>query len=305
MPVVFRLFSVLPLWLLHLVGAALGWLAFLSSAPYRRRFLANAALAGYGFAQVRAGVAHAGRMVAELPRLWLGAPLPCRMEGTRHVDQAYAAGRGIVYLTPHMGCFELSAQAAALRWSAQHGPITVLYRPARQAWLARLMETARNRPGMQAVPTTLSGVRQMLKALRRGEAVGLLPDQVPPRGQGVWLPVFGRAAYTMTLAARLAQQTGAAVLLARCERAPRGRGFTVYIEPLAAPLQASLEEGTLQISQAMERVIRQCPEQYLWGYERYKVPRGEALPDRASAARTRSAGIADPAGDAAATGKAP
>ena len=284
MPVVFRLFSVLPLWLLHAVGAALGWLAFLASATYRRRFLANAALAGYRFAQVRAGVAHAGRMVAELPRLWLGAPLPCRMEGTRHVDQAYAAGRGIVYLSPHLGCFELSAQAAALRWSAQHGPITVLYRPARQPWLARLMETARNRPGMQAVPTTLSGVRQMLKALRRGEAVGLLPDQVPPQGQGVWLPVFGRAAYTMTLAARLAQQTGAAVLLARCEREPRGRGFTVYIEPLAAPLQASLEEGTLQISQAMEQVIRQCPEQYLWGYGRYKVPRGEALPDRAGAA---------------------
>ena len=284
MPVVFRLFSVLPLWLLHAVGAALGWLAFLASATYRRRFLANAALAGYRFAQVRAGVAHAGRMVAELPRLWLGAPLPCRMEGTRHVDQAYAAGRGIVYLSPHLGCFELSAQAAALRWSAQHGPITVLYRPARQPWLARLMETARNRPGMQAVPTTLSGVRQMLKALRRGEAVGLLPDQVPPQGQGVWLPVFGRAAYTMTLAARLAQQTGAAVLLARCEREPHGRGFTVYIEPLAAPLQASLEEGTLQISQAMEQVIRQCPEQYLWGYGRYKVPRGEALPGSAGPA---------------------
>ena len=284
MPVVFRLFSVLPLWLLHAVGAALGWLAFLVSATYRRRFLANAALAGYRFAQVRAGVAHAGRMVAELPRLWLGAPLPCRMEGTRHVDQAYAAGRGIVYLSPHLGCFELSAQAAALRWSAQHGPITVLYRPARQPWLARLMETARNRPGMQAVPTTLSGVRQMLKALRRGEAVGLLPDQVPPQGQGVWLPVFGRAAYTMTLAARLAQQTGAAVLLARCEREPLGRGFTVHIEPLAAPLQASLEEGTLQISQAMEQVIRQCPEQYLWGYGRYKVPRGEALPGSAGPA---------------------
>ena len=68
------------------------------------------------------------------------------------------------------------------------------------------------------------------------------------------------------------------------EREPRGRGFTVYIEPLAAPLQASLEEGTLQISQAMEQVIRQCPAQYLWGYGRYKVPRGEALPDRAGAA---------------------
>lgn len=278
MPVVFWLFSVLPLWLLHTVGAALGWMAFFASTTYRRRFLSNAGLAGYRFAQVRSGVAHAGRMVAELPRLWLGTPLPYRMEGTRYVEQAYAAGRGIVYLTPHLGCFELAAQAAAQRWSAQHGPITVLYRPARQPWLAQLMETARNRTGMQAVPTTLTGVRQMLKALRRGEAVGLLPDQVPPQGLGVWSTMFGHPAYTMTLAARLAQQTGAAVLLARCEREPWGHGFTVYIEPLDAPLQETLDAGVLQINHAMEQLIRQCPRQYLWGYARYKAPHGVAIP---------------------------
>jgi len=276
MPGIFRFFSLLPLWLLHVLGAAMGWLVFLASPTYRRRFTANAALAGYRFDAVRAAVGHAGRMVAELPRLWLGAPLPCRLVGEACVQEAYAAGRGIVFLTPHLGCFELSVQAAARRWSAQHGPITVLYRPARQPWLAKVMETARNRPGMQAVPTTLAGVRQMIKALRRGEAVGLLPDQVPPEGQGVWAPVFGRDAYTMTLAARLAQQTGAAVLLARCERQSWGRGFVLYFEPLAAPLCNDLEAAVLQINQGMERVIRQCPQQYLWGYGRYKQPRSDA-----------------------------
>ncbi|MCW5236784.1 lysophospholipid acyltransferase family protein [Verminephrobacter eiseniae] len=276
MPVVLRFFSVLPLWLLHALGAALGWAAFCASARYRQRFCAHAALAGYSFGAVRAAVAHAGRMVAELPRLWLGAPLPCRLEGAACVERAYAAGRGIVYLTPHQGCFELSAQAAARRWSAAHGPITVLYRPARQAWLARLMATARNRPGMLAVPTTLVGVRQMLLALRRGEAVGLLPDQVPPAGQGHWAPFFGRDAYTMTLAVRLARQTGAAIVLARCERLAWGRGFVTHFEPLAAPLASPLEAAVLQINQAMEQLIRQCPGQYLWGYARYKPPRAEA-----------------------------
>ncbi len=276
MSFVFRVFSVLPLGLLHAMGAAMGWVAFLASGAYRRRFLENAALAGYGFMQVRAAVAHAGRMVAELPRLWLGAPLPCSMVGQACVEQAYAAGRGIVFLTPHQGCFELSAQVAARRWSAERGPITVLYRPARQPWLARVMETARNRPGMLAVPTTLSGVRQMIKALRRGEAVGLLPDQVPPDGQGIWSPFFGRDAYTMTLAVRLAQQTGAAVVLARCERLPWGRGFVTHFEPLPAPLDERPEAAVLQINQAMEHLIRQCPEQYLWGYARYKRPRAEA-----------------------------
>jgi KDO2-lipid IV(A) lauroyltransferase len=286
MPVIFRLFSLLPLWLLHALGAAMGWLAFLASPVYRHRFVENAALAGYGFAQVRAGVGHAGRMVAELPRLWLGAPLPCRLVGEDCVDQAYAVGRGIVFLTPHLGCFELSAQAAARRWSAAHGPITVLYRPARQAWLAKLMETARNRPGVQAVPTTLVGVRQMIKALRRGEAVGLLPDQVPPLGQGLWSPVFGRDAYTMTLAARLALQTGAAVVLARCERLPWGRGFVTYFEPLAAPLQPPLELAVQHINQAMEHTIGQCPQQYLWGYGRYKQPRADVSASQATSEAT-------------------
>ena len=264
------------------MGAAMGWVAFCASPTYRRRFLENSARAGYSFGAVRAAVAHAGRMVAEAPRLWLGAPLPCGMVGEACVEQAYAAGRGIVFLTPHQGCFELSAQAAARHWSAERGPITVLYRPARQPWLARVMETARNRPGMLAVPTTLSGVRQMIKALRRGEAVGLLPDQVPPDGQGVWSPFFGRDAYTMTLAVRLAQQTGAAVVLARCERLPWGRGFVTHFEPLPAPLDERLESAVLQVNQAMEHLIRQCPEQYLWGYARYKQPRAEATPGGAA-----------------------
>ena len=282
MPAVFRFFSVFPLWLLHIIGCVLGWVAFAVSGVYRQRFLANAALAGYSFAQVRAAVGHAGRMVAELPRLWLGAPVPVRIEGEPCVEQAWAAGRGVIFLTPHLGCFEMSAQAIATRWSAQQGPITVLYRPARQAWLAKVMETARNRPGMQAVPTTLAGVRQMIKALRRGEAVGLLPDQVPPEGLGVWSPVFGKPAYTMTLAARLALQTGATVLLVRCEREPMGRGFVMYAEPLPQPLDADLETAVRQVNEAMEHVIRQCPGQYLWGYGRYKQPRADAPAAEAS-----------------------
>jgi len=278
MPLVFRFFSVWPLWLLQALGSVLGWLAFVASPTYRRRFVAHATLAGYGFGTVRAAVAHAGRMVAELPRLWLGAPLACRIEGGAYVERAYGRGKGIVFLSPHLGGFELSIQAAARHWGAQHGPITALYRPARQRWLARVMETARNRPGVQTAPTTLVGVRQMLKALRRGEGVGLLPDQVPPEGQGMWSPFFGRAAYTMTLAARLVQQTGAAVVLVRCERLPWGRGFVLYLEPLPATLSHDLQAAVLQINQGMEHVIRQCPQQYLWGYGRYKQPRVDAAP---------------------------
>lgn len=269
-----RFWAALPLGLLHGLGAVLGWVVFALSPTYRRRFLANAAQAGYAFAQVRAAVGHAGRMVAELPRLWLGKPPPCALLGGDCVERAWAAGRGIVFLTPHQGCFEMSVQRAAQRWSADHGPITVLYRPARQAWLARFQETARNRPGVQAVPTTLAGVRSMIRVLRRGGAVGLLPDQVPPEGQGLWAPFFGRPAYTMTLAARLVQQTGAAIVLARCERLSWGRGYVLYMEP-GPQLAPDMEAALGQINEAMEQLIRACPGQYLWGYGRYKKPRVE------------------------------
>ena len=180
MLLLYRLVSGWPLGLLHGVGAALGWLIWLLSPTYRRRFAQNAAQAGYAFGQVRAAVAHAGRMACETPRLWFGPPVPVQWQGREAADAAYAAGRGIVFLTPHLGCFEITAQGLAARYSAQYGPLTVLYRPARQKALAEVVETARRREGLETAPTTLAGVRQMLKALRAGHAVGLLPDQVPP-----------------------------------------------------------------------------------------------------------------------------
>lgn len=269
----YRLASKWPLGLLHAIGSVLGWLTWLASPTYRRRFADNAARAGYRFGQVRAAVAHAGRMAAETPRLWFGAPVPVQWDGAELIEAAYAAGRGIVYLTPHMGCFEITAQGAATRFGATRGPITVLYRPARQAALAQVLATARQREGLETAPTTLTGVRQMIRALRAGQAVGLLPDQVPPEGMGQWVPFFGRPAYTMTLAARLALQTGATPLLAWGERLPRGQGYVVHLRALAEPLAPELDAAVAQINGELERLIRECPQQYLWGYGRYRTPR--------------------------------
>jgi KDO2-lipid IV(A) lauroyltransferase len=103
--------------------------------------------------------------------------------------------------------------------------------------------------------------------------VGLLPDQVPPAGMGQWAPFFGQAAYTMTLSARLALQTGAKVLLVWGERLSWGRGFRLHFREMQAPLDKNLDAAVVQINQEMERLIRECPQQYLWGYGRYKQPR--------------------------------
>ena len=280
----FRVLSRCPLWLLHGIGTCLGWITYWASPSYRQRFNDNVRQAGIAPADARPAIAAAGRMVAELPFLWLrpaGDPIRPRLDwqGESLITDALKAGRGLVLLTPHMGSFEVAAQAVAQRFASEFGPITVLYRPARKAAVRAVMDESRARPGVSTAPATLSGVRQMMRALRRGEAVGLLPDQVPPEGMGVWVPFFGKPAYTMTLAARLVQQTGAVPLLIWGERLPRGAGYAVRVSPLDEPLpadDATQAESAAIINRAMERLIRQCPQQYLWGYHRYKTPRSAA-----------------------------
>lgn len=272
---------------LHALGGALGWATYAASPSYRRRLRAHAALAGIGDTERRAAVAHAGRMVAELPRLWLrpaAAPLqpPVRWHNEALIEQTLAVGRGLILLTPHLGGFEVIAQAYAERFGVRQ-PMTALYRPARKAWLRDIETHARTRPGLLTAPATLAGVRQMMRALQQGHTVGLLPDQVPPEGLGVWAPFFGRPAYTMTLAARLAQQTGAALLLTLAERLPHGAGWALSVFELPEPLPPAAAFGADTVAhqtacaavmnRAMEFLIRQCPAQYLWGYNRYKTPR--------------------------------
>jgi KDO2-lipid IV(A) lauroyltransferase len=280
----FRALSRCPLWLLHALGALLGWITYWASPTYRRRFQANVRQAGLAPADARPAIAAAGRMVAELPFLWLrpaGEPIRpgVRWEGEALILAALRERRGVVMLTPHIGSFEVTAQACAERFADVSGPITVLYRPARKAVLRAVMDESRARPGVATAPATLAGVRQLIRALRRGEIVGLLPDQVPPAGMGVWAPFFGKPAYTMTLAARLVQQTGAVPLLIWGERLARGAGYVVRVSaftealPAAAGDESAQAESAAVINRAMERLIRQCPGQYLWGYNRYKTPR--------------------------------
>ncbi len=282
MKTVFFWLATWPLPLLHALGWIAGWLTWLASPTYRRRWRENTGQAGVRGRARWASVGEAGKQITELPRLWFGAPVAVSWDGAQHIEAALAEGSGILFLTPHMGCFEITAQAYAQRHgtptSAAAKPMTVLFRPPRQAWLHEVLERARSRPGLAAAPTTLSGVRQLIQALKSGEAVGLLPDQVPPKGLGVWAPFFGRPAYTMTLSARFARTPGTRVLLAWGERLAWGRGFVVHVQPFAEVVPEPLAEDALaaatQINRAMEVLVARCPQQYLWGYARYKAPRG-------------------------------
>lgn len=276
-----RLASVLPLWLLHALGAFLGWIVYLAAPRYRHYVRANLHAAGYADdALLGQAVAEAGKGFAELPAIWL-RPLETvagwvvQVEGWDLVETALARRRGIVFLTPHLGCFEITAQYYAHR-APEHAPLTALYRPPKRKGLEPLMRSGRARPNLRLARADLRGVRMLLRALRQGEAIGILPDQAPGVGEGEWAEFFGRPAYTMTLAGRLAEASGAQVLLAYAERLPRGMGYRLRLAAMPPPLAG--ESPARRLNRALEGMIRLCPAQYAWGYNRHKVPAGAQAP---------------------------
>lgn len=272
----YRLLSRLPLWLVHRLGACLGWLTYLVSPTYRRHLRANMAQAGIDTGRA-AAIAEAGKQALEPARIWLRSledarALVADVVGLELVEAAQAAGKGVIYLTPHLGCFEITAQ-----YLSTLAEITVLFRPPRHAGLQAMIEEGRRRPSLHLAPADFSGVRTLIKALKKGQAIGLLPDQAPKMGEGVWLDFFGRPAYTMTLAARLTE-TGASTLMVWGERLANGAGYRLHFSAPSTPLKGDTLARAQQINHEIARLIRQCPTQYLWGYNRYKRPAGAEAP---------------------------
>lgn len=279
----FRLLSRLPLPVLHVSGAAVGWLVYLASPSYRRRLKDNIRRAGFG-RSLSSAISEAGKNILELPFIWCAAPQrvlkTASIENWDLVQAALDAKRGVIFLTPHLGCFEITAQVIA-----EKTPLTVLYRPPRKEALKPLIEGARARDNLMLAPANLSGVRILLKALKNGGAIGLLPDQVPQNGEGVWADYFGKPAYTMTLSTKMQQMTGAPIILVYAERLSFGRGFAVRFVPFEQPLGDTPEQQARAINAAMEQLIARCPAQYFWSYHRYKTPKGVTSPPAAETSR--------------------
>lgn len=272
----FRLLSRLPLRLLHALGTGLGWLVYLAAPAYRRRLQQNISQAGFASCLPKA-VAEAGKSILELPYVWCAPSARvlarAKLMNWELVQQALDAERGVILLTPHLGCFEIAAQAVAART-----PLTVLYRPPRKEALKPLIEGARARHNLKLAPANLSGVRTLLKTLKQGKPIGLLPDQVPQKGEGVWARFFGKPAYTMTLPAKLQQMTGAPIIVVYAERLAGAAGYLIYFIPFEQKLEGPAEDQARTINAVMEQLIARCPHQYFWSYNRYKRPPGIPAP---------------------------
>jgi len=278
------LVAALPLRTVHAIGGFFGRVVYWCSPTYRRRLNENLERAGYSDAATRReAIAGAGRQGLETPWIWKRSrdDLIARttVADMPLVDRVLADGRPVMFLPPHLGCFEVTAQFySAFRPEAKTRPMTVLYRIPRKSILRPLVEAGRAAEGLRLAPAEMRGVRMLMKAMKNRELVGILPDQVPSRGEGVWAPFFGRWAYTMTLPARLALQFDAIVLFVYGERLPRGQGYRIHLQRLQEALTGDPAHDAAVMNRGLESLVRQCPTQYLWGYNRYKVPAGADPP---------------------------
>ncbi len=273
----FKLLSRLPLGAVQALGGVLGRLVYWTAPGYRRRLRENMALAGLDVDQLASTAAgEAGKQALETAWVWL-RPRQDLVAKVHWADDAVlrhalADGRPLLMLTPHLGSFEAIGQAYSLRSEARTRPMTALYRRPRKDVLLPLVEEARAKQGLKLAPADMRGVRMLMRALRQREVLGILPDQVPGAGDGVWAPFFGKPAFTMVLPGKLAVSGDALVLVLGAERLPGGRGFNVHVEPLEGALSGEPLADATAINAAIERMVLRFPTQYLWGYNRYKKP---------------------------------
>lgn len=276
-----KLLSAISLPTIHRLGSLLGHLMYFLMPKSKQLVIDNlkqSHLFNDGFRlnqAVKLNVLESGKFIVETFAIWQKKesellPMIKEVHGWSLVKDALQQGKGLIFLTPHLGCFEITS----IYYGSKH-PITVLYRAPKMNWLMPLILAGRARTGVSLAQANASGVRKLMQALKRGEAIGILPDQIPAAGEGEWADFFGKPAYTMTLASKLAEKTGAAVIMAYGERLENGAGYNIHLTKIHSIATPAL------LNRAIEQQIAQKPSQYLWRYNRYKQRR-HAMKNEAS-----------------------
>ncbi len=279
----FWLISLLPLSWLHGLGHGLSRL--LLRLPNRQRQLAEHNLAQclpeLTAAQrqrlLAQALSHFARAALESPALWRASEARITrwirsVHGAELVTQALAEGRGAILFTPHLGSWEMVGLDSSRRW-----PITHLYK-AQKGAVDGLIHAGRSRFGARLAASDSGGVRKLLAALKRGEAIGILPDQDPPPGSGEFAGFFGHLAHTPVLPVKLAARPGVALFFCWAERLPAGQGFSIHYETAPEAIGNPDPQVALRaLNHGVELLVRRMPEQYWWGYPRFRRrPDGES-----------------------------
>jgi len=275
---ILRLFSSLPLAVLQITGACIGLLIYLCSPRYRRRLYKNHQSAAnyFGFKSTPWRVAaESGMMFADTLWIWRHPKSSINKVSIENLDQVIELsknGKGLIVLASHLGGFEIVP-----RIFAEYTRATVMYRPARKIWVNELMLKSRKHTEIDFVEANISGVRQIKRALVKGEVVGLLADQVPSVGDGVWAKFFNQYAYTSSFPIKLARQANVAILFVGAERLVLGKGWLIKSRLMTEAFPDCLVEACTEMNHYFEEMILSKPHQYMWSYNRYKRPTGAEI----------------------------
>lgn len=220
---------------------------------------------------VRSNLVETGKNLTELGAFWFWSEekirsLVVEVVNQSVLDDALKANTGVIVAAPHSGAWEL----IGIRLTCD-APMHFLYRPNKKSHLNDLILSARERFGGKCHPITGRGLSSLVRALKKGEMIGILPDQEPHDQHGVFAPFFGVPAYTMTFLSSLAKRTSAPVVFAVMERLPAAAGYRLHY--LKADKAISHEDPATACA-ALNRSVEQCiaiaPAQYMWNYRRFR-----------------------------------
>jgi len=274
-PIIFiikLILSIIPLWSIQILGIIFGHLFHFFKNNTKNILIQNLACTNIYKNKsdldqaINLNISETGKTILEGLSIWASPQKRVldwvsRVEGIHNIAQAKRLGKGIIFLTPHLGAYEISS----IYYGSTH-PLTVLFRPSRLSWLSNFMDNGRKKGLIKLAPTNRSGIKKILQALREGEAIGILPDQAANKGEGEWVPFFNRPAYTMVLVSRLVKKTGASVIMVYTERLSLGKGFTIHLEAI----KSKEIDSPTGLNKLLERIIRKNPTQYLWNYDKHK-----------------------------------
>lgn len=207
----------------------------------------------------------------EMGKAWLvpiekTVGLVASAEGYDEFRSAVDAGDGVLLLAPHLSNWEIFGFFAC-----EGVRSNFMYQPPRIAGLDKLLRNVRARSGIALAPTNRKGVAMLLNALKRGEMVGILPDQVPADSSGLFTPFYGEPALTMTLVSKLLQRTNAKVFCGYAKRLPRSAGFiAVFKEAHPSIYSNDIEESVGGLNKTIESVVNDSVSQYQWEYKRFR-----------------------------------
>ena len=224
---------------------------------------------------IRSSLEHTGMLSFEMamvwhkPYSWLEQHITA-VKGFDLYEAALAKGNGVILLAPHLGNWEVIGQYVSTRY-----PLMNMYEPPANSELDKLMSDSRNKTGGLVAPANARGLAMLLKHLKAGHTVGILPDQVPEdrkRG-GITAPFFNQPAYTMTLVTQMLKKTGCKAINIVAMRVPKG--FELQFSEVPDALYSEDEVTSVTaLNQNVQNLVEKIPEQYQWEYKRFKGVKG-------------------------------